>query len=388
VQSQGSSFFPTTDIASYGVNLSSSTALAKLQVTAIKQGAENLANAVANLNKPSAYGGVNAVNSASSNSFSPASRIGAVSIDTLQLASAQVNRSVAAQAEERPMLSGLQSFAIEQDGERNLFSVNLTTADNNRSAQQKIANAINSREDLGVTASVSFNEETGLSTLTLTGRETGAENGFTVSDISGSVVSQFGLNTAATAAQDARYTVDGVSQTSDSNTIAVGGGASVTLTEVGTQTYDLYSDSSDTRAALNEMISRFNDLTSVGAYGSQSLADRLNAIYRESATDLAKVGIYSGLDGQLRVNDQLMERSIADGSLQEALGVGQRGGFLDLVSNAMNEADQNPARFTGSTNSAAGNYSALYDASYGSDFRLYAAEMNASNMGLLFDYLM
>lgn len=384
LQTQGTSMFqPDAGLYGYGVNRSSASALAKLQISAIKQGGGDLSAAVATLNTPSLYGGL----TADKPGFS--SKPQAVSVNTAQLATAQVNKSAGMQAFERPGLSGTQTFAIEQNGKKSLFSVDLTSADTNRTAQQKIADAVNADGGSDFTARVSYDDATGNSSLLLTAKETGEENAFSVTDINGTAAAQFGLNNVAAAAQDALFSVDGVNLSSASNTVDVGGGASVTLTEVGEQTYNLYSNASSAKDALSEFISQFNRLTdTAGATASPKLADRLNAIYRQSATDLAKVGIYSGVDGKLRMNEQLVERAAADGSLEEALGVGEKGGFLDLVGTAAAEADKNPAKFAGETNGSAVNYSSLYDASYGTDYKLYAAEMMASNMGMLFDYLM
>ena len=386
LQTQGTSMFQA-DTGLYGVNRASSSALAKLQISAIKQGGIDLSGAVANLNKPSNFNSLTAVKPG--DTASTGKKTQSVSIETAQLASAQINKSTGAQAFERLNMSGQQSFALEQNGKQTMFSVNITTADTNRSAQQKIADVINKNKDLGITAKVEYNEDSGNSSLVLAGRETGEKNGFSVRDINGSLVTALGLNNVATAAQNAQFSVDGVSQTSASNNVYVGGGAAVELTEIGEQTYDLYNNASEAKDALNDFIQQFNELSdTAGVYGSQKLTDRLNAIYRQSATELAKVGVYGGVDGKLRMNEQLIERSINNGSLEKTLGVGKKGGFLDLVNKAAEEAEDNPAKFSDQVNSNAFNYSSLYDASYGTDYRLYAAEMNASNMGMLFDYLM
>ncbi len=386
-QTQGTSMFQA-DLGLYGVNRSSTSALAKLQISAIKQDAGNLSGAVANLNKPSIFDSLSAVGFGGS----AGKKTGSIGIDTMQLASAQVNQGVGATAYERLPMSGRQSFAIEQNGKKTMFSIDLTAADTNRTAQQKIADAINQNKGLGFTAKVAYNDETGNSSLTISGRDTGEENGFSITDQNGgSLAAHFGLNNVASAAQDAVFSVDGETYTSATNEVDIGGGAAVKLIEVDTETYEVYQNSSDVSDALNDFVKQFNDLTNTAdAYGSEKLADRLNAIYREFSTDLAKVGIYSGVDGQLRINEQLAERSVADGSMEKALGVGKKEGFLDLVSNAAEEADKNPAKFAGQSggNSNAFNYSSLYDASFGGDYKLYAAEMMASNMGMLFDYLM
>ena len=68
--------------------------------------------------------------------------------------------------------AGYNSFTVETGGKAYSFSINISSNDTNRGAQQKIADAVNKR-GIGVTASVSYDATTQKSSLIIESKDIG-----------------------------------------------------------------------------------------------------------------------------------------------------------------------------------------------------------------------
>jgi flagellar hook-associated protein 2 len=188
---------------------------------------------------------------------------------------------------------------------------------------QQLANAINATADVPAVASV-VKDVTGYR-LMLTGRETGAANGFTIdNNLTGGNRPRF---TSVQASADARVTINGVTATSTSNTFqgvvpgldftALKADASNTVVITITASTDSVQALVDKLVtAFNEIVSYLGEQTTSAARSDQesigrdpmvrglrrSLASVLGASYGGALGALARVGLEFTRSGQLELD--------------------------------------------------------------------------------------
>jgi flagellar hook-associated protein 2 len=90
--------------------------------------------------------------------------------------------------------AGTQTFDLTVNGETKQISVQFTGTETNQEAMTKIVNAVNNTEDIKITASF-IKDTSSTGRITLTAKETGAENKITFTDTS--ALGQLGITTAA-----------------------------------------------------------------------------------------------------------------------------------------------------------------------------------------------
>ncbi len=179
--------------------------------------------------------------------------VGSYDLKVSKLATAQ-KLSSAAQAS--------HNTALGLEGEFTINDKSLTiVADQNLA---DIAAKINDL-DADVTASV-INGGENQAYLILTSKTTGAANEIELADVSGGAFAALGLNTELIAAQDAEYSLDGISLTSASNKVEnVIPGATITLlkadeTTPKSTTITIARDNAQVKSSLKSFMSAYNDV--------------------------------------------------------------------------------------------------------------------------------
>jgi len=296
---------------------------------------------------------VNVANQSQAN----ASRNETMNVSVQQLATTQQNRGTALNARQiNNFGTSTHQFTIQSGDTTHEFSIDVRLTDSNRTIQQRMADAINSR-NIGINAQVqlngSGNNET--STLSLASRDTGETNAFTVEDSdTGSLISTMGIDNITREAQDARFTVDGEERTHYSNQVELGNGINATLrgTTTNNVTVRTQNDNGAITSVINDLVNSFNGMhENATRYagrdtGARSLLQRLSSI--SSMSGLRNIGIDRQRDGTLRIDNDRLARAIEDGSAERFLS--DRQGFTQRLSQLGRTVENNPEQFVGPRN--------------------------------------
>lgn len=236
------------------------------------------------------------------------------------------------------------------------IAVNVTI-DSSNNTLEGIADAINEKSSVGVTASV-IDTGSGF-VLALTSKETGLDNAIsiTVTDNDGNSTDTSGLSQLASAnlttsvtAQDASFSVNGVGVTRATNTVDdVISGLTLTLTDETTSpvTLSVKNDDDLVVERVTEFVDKFNalkevlnELTAYDPSGSSSgvfigdftmrtintqlrstLSQVVSGLSGSSVTSLAELGISTNNEtGLLSINENTL-KSALDANLDDVVGV-------------------------------------------------------------------
>lgn len=150
-------------------------------------------------------------------------RFDPISMQVHQTATGQLNHGFALDKTGSDYAAGTHSFELETaDGAVHRFDVTVQAGDTNYAVQQKMAQAMNSR-DIGV--QVEMLEHEGTNTLRFVSAKTGDDAvTFTLRDAQGSsLMYSSGTEFATSGPQNAKYTLNGKEYESTTNTVDVGG---------------------------------------------------------------------------------------------------------------------------------------------------------------------
>ncbi|WP_110656238.1 flagellar filament capping protein FliD [Salinicola halimionae] len=221
---------------------------------------------------------------------------------------------------------------------------------------EDIRDSIN-KADTGATASIVFNGSE--YQLTLTSEETGTQSAIEVSDGDG----LFGFNETVSA-QDAKLEVNGISITSQSNTVEGAlEGVTFNLTSIteGAETLSVSKDTASMTKAVKAFVTAYNSFQSTSdsltSYDSESesagvllgnstmrsIESRLRGALGYSDGDgalsmLSDLGIERQLDGTLKVDDDKLNAAIStdsDAVSQFFAGVDGKGGMSASIDDTM-----------------------------------------------------
>ncbi|MCL1884904.1 MAG: hypothetical protein FWF81_14255 [Defluviitaleaceae bacterium] len=267
-------------------------------------------------------------------------------IDVRQEATAQVNEGTALSARGRDVLSGTSRFEIEVDGRTHTFNINVGANDDNTAIQRRMATAINNA-DIGVRAAVTT-EGTGASatsTLTLTGRETGEGNSFTVRDADGAnnnLAFATGINTVTSEAQNARFSINGgPERTSQSNEVEISRGITATIQGEGRAEFSFARNSQQLISAATDLVNSINsalrNTNPSDGRGSERFASDIIGMNITFGPSLARAGINVEASGQLSIDSARMQRAAEDGSLAR-LFENRNSGFAGRAERIANNA--------------------------------------------------
>ncbi|WP_160327215.1 flagellar filament capping protein FliD [Ferroacidibacillus organovorans] len=121
-----------------------------------------------------------------------------------------------------------------------------------------LVSAINQAQS-GVIAGIIQNN--GSYQLTMSSRQTGSNAGFTLADVSGTVVAAGLGESMIVAASNATATLDGISISSQTNTFTdIAPGISVTANNTGSGTLSVTANTQGTLSAVNQFMSAYNDV--------------------------------------------------------------------------------------------------------------------------------
>ncbi|MGP1666296.1 MAG: flagellar filament capping protein FliD [Rhodanobacter sp.] len=200
-------------------------------------------------------------------------------------------------------------------------SMSLDLSDSNNSLAQ-VRDAINkSSDNPGITATI-VNGTDGAH-LVLSGAQTGAANGFTISSSGGdgglaalnydAAASSGNALNVVTAAQDAEYTIDGLAGHSAGNSVSTAiDGLTINLVKVGESTLTVANDASKATSALTNLVNTYNSF--VGIYQNLTKFDTTGGLIGDSTLN----GINSALS-------RIIGGS-ANGATLASLGISLQGG--------------------------------------------------------------
>ena len=183
---------------------------------------------------------------------------GTYKVNVLELATAQRRYSAGAYASGAQFGSGTLKFTV--GGEEKEIAIG------DGASLNDIRAAINGA-NIGVTASIISGD--GGDRLVLSGTDTGAGNGFSLSvdstDANLQSLANFDLGSAYNReAADARVEIDGIMVTSSSNTLTAAlTGVTLTLSQIGETQVTVARDSSKATEAVNAFVKAFNDVATL-----------------------------------------------------------------------------------------------------------------------------
>lgn len=259
----------------------------------------------------------------------PNATIASYKISVTQLATAQQNLGTALTSSDATAVTpGTNTFTLTVGGTTYNLSVDILSTDTNQTALEKIAKAINAA-GAGVTATVITDTTAGTSRLQITANRTGTNSTFSLADVTGNAVTATGANTVIVPAANAQYTVNGVSYTSQSNTVLLDRGhLPVNLLKTSTTevTLTVGPDTQAITAAVNNLVNAYNNLASFIAQNATLLSPRLsqalNRAYTIKEPELAALGITAGPNGTLTVDQNKLTTAVQNnlGLVQSTFG--------------------------------------------------------------------
>jgi len=331
------------------------------------------------------------------------------SVEVLQLAQTQTHEgealSATARASEAGFSVGAHHIEITVGNRRFDFNFNVSENDTVRDVQTRIANAINARSDVAVSASVNFDQEAGTSALVLSSSQSGidpdvgpGQSNFSVRSVTGNAVETAGVDMATTLAQNAAFRVTrgftGAVQTSRSNNVDLGFGISAELRQTGTTEVQMGRDIVTQQNAFRHMVNSFNDLvdSARNAGRGSALANELGGIVRNFSSQLERIGISLNSEGRMQIDEARMASAAESGELEE---FARRDGFnfMSRLGRTASNVSGNPAAHVEQGVSAGGDFGGFDPARFmdaGINFSpMQTVSMTRfMNLGMLFDGLM
>ncbi|WP_078060356.1 flagellar filament capping protein FliD, partial [Desulfotomaculum copahuensis] len=249
-------------------------------------------------------------------SAQPGATASTYSVTVNQLAMAQQNNGTSLSSNSVTSLTpGTYSFTAQVGGQQYNISFNVNQGDTNQTVLDNMAQAINSA-NIGITAIVNNNPYLGTSQLEINANNTGTNNAFTLTDVSGNAVSYTGANTVTVKATNANYTINGVSGTSQTNTVNVDNN-NLTMTfnnTVSNATVTVAPDTQSISDSINNFVNNYNEmLTYVNQnqqYISPLVASELTQSYEYQASNLQAIGITQNPDMTLSIDQNTLNNAI------------------------------------------------------------------------------
>ncbi len=276
-------------------------------------------------------------------------------VSVKQVATTQKNQGTALDTEGKDFTTGRNQISIEIDGKSTQVSFNVDQKDTNRDVQQKMADEIN-KKNIGVKASVLFDEKTKTSSLVMESKNTGTTNTdkdvFSVKDIEGSSFATSGADKVTQHAQNAVYTVNGgKEQLSKSNTIDLGNGIEATLKQASTTPVkiDFQKNTTGIIDAAKDIVNGFNQLKNSGENtkdsGAAKLAKDLGNLANTYKGSLADVGINISKSGNLEIDEAKMKIASESGKLESFFSQDKDAGFSSKLKQISNSVERNPSQY-------------------------------------------
>jgi len=253
------------------------------------------------------------------------------SIGVSQLATAQQNSGTALLSSGTSLSAGLTtsstySFSMTTtSGVKQSYYVTVKPGEQDQKVLQKMADAINAANSSGtaaVKAQVTTTVNGGMqySNLVLSAVNTGSDNGFTLSDTSGSLATNSGVGSSqggSVAAQNASYTVNGVSFSSQSNTATIKNThitMSFAKTTLSDATLAVGQDVAGVTNQMNNFVQQYNAtinaLQNSGLTMASKLINRLTQSISPQASDLENIGLTLNPDHTLSLDQSAFQQAL------------------------------------------------------------------------------
>lgn len=377
-------FSSSAKVSSTASSNSSATYLTSLKTgaTQLKQSLKSLTSGTAFTQKSAVSSDTDAMSVVQSQASKYAASAKDVTVKIDRVATAQENTGTALSSTEKLGDGGnsyaFMQFQIEVGGKTHQFSLTAAAGETNKSLQDRMAKAINDA-GIGVTAEVSSKD--GKSILSLKSKETGdsSANVFKISDVSGNAVSRTGAANTTTEAQDALYSVNGSYKTSKTNIVDLGNGITATLKKAVSSDITV-SQGVDKKAAITEvqkLVDSYNKLFSaafsndIDSKANNLLLD-LNNISRTYLSSLSQVGLGFDSNGNMTINQSIMEKAAEDGTLSRFLsdGASRNYGFASQLEKVASNIENNIGKYAGAESFTEA-YSGLTGSSNSSDAAMY-----------------
>ncbi len=228
-------------------------------------------------------------------------------VDVSQVAAAQVSKSEQLNADELSGFSvGKNSLQLQAGGKTVTISADITETDTNQSALRKIATAINGAKS-GVTATVST--ENNKATLVLSG-QSGEKNAFS---LSGDAVGALGLNNTQEA-QNAKYSVNGIQKTSDTNSVKLTQEITAQLKTAGTANVSAKIDTKSVKDSILAFAEQYNTaISGINKLPQSTQAFRLQSGFNVSnynKSRLSGIGITVKADKTIQVDQSKLTAAL------------------------------------------------------------------------------
>ena len=279
-----------------------------------------------------------------------------------QVATTQKNEGTDMRAGGTVLAGGLYRFEIEVDGKKHQISFSTDSRETNQSFQQKMAEAIN-RANIGVTASVTMDDDKINSRLNLETKTTGegkdGQPRFTINDLSGNAVTLTGVDKITQQAQNAIYSINGgEKQNSASNDIKLSGELTITLVEASEDevTISLGKDRIAMQNGARQLINFYNALLEAAKDNASDKVTRKLVLDLEGAVNanrsaLRGIGIQFCDDGYLVIDEKKMKAAAEDGTMERFFGSNGSNNFISRLSRLSNDVSKNPMGFVSANTS-------------------------------------
>mgnify|MGYP003289021370 CR=1 FL=1 len=279
-------------------------------------------------------------------------------IEVAALASGQRNVGFLLPAEKTPLPEGSYSFTVAFDLEQYSFRFNVAADSSAFDLQSKLADFIN-KTGIGLEAQVAYHKETGISRLELSAKQTGiyGKSSFSVTDTGkpedakAGLAEVFGLNHMSVSAQNARYSVNGVSYESPDNTISYQDTLLLNLRSVTDSpvTVRPIPDRSAVYDALEEFTVSYNRLVQAGKSTIQEnrssalLLRGLSHLVASHYSSLSSIGITSDEEGYLTLDPEKVNQAAVSGDAEAVLR--KDFSFLKALDSRLESIILNPMRY-------------------------------------------
>lgn len=262
--------------------------------------------------------------------YNEPAKLEALDVNVIKLASPQINQGEMLESGAKSLSNGDYSFDISTNGLDYEFQYTVSSEDDNRSIQDKLARLI-TNAGIGLRAFVTSDgtKSALLIESVSTGDTLSGAPVFTVSDNNTSQragsVRTFGLNNMVVASSDSEVEINGKLLHTANNTFAYEKEYELTLNQLS---YDktptrvgLRADSESMKGNVRTLITAYNVFVdTVEAYNEKHpRASRLAGELKELATvyrePLENMGVFKGADERLEIDDEALENglSVADG---------------------------------------------------------------------------
>ena len=279
-------------------------------------------------------------------------------IEVSALASGQRNNGFLLPTEKSPLPEGSYSFTVAFDTEQYAFRFNVAPNSSAFDLQSKLADFIQ-KSGIGLDAQVALHKELGISRLELSAKQTGlyGKSSFSISDTEkpegaeAGLAEIFGLNHQSFQAQNAKYTVNGVSYEAPENTVSYNNTMRLTFRSVTDSpvTVRPIPDRTAVYDALEELTATYNRLVQAGKATSQEnkssalLLRGLSHLVASHYSALSSIGITAGEDGYLTLDPEKVHQAAASGDAETVLR--KDSSFLKALDNRLESIILNPMRY-------------------------------------------